>query len=71
MIRNIAPGDRSHIPAESRPIFEVLSNELARLRQVTPVSNEDDRVDFQYNFINSPSSPHLLDISASTEKVFG
>ncbi|KAK0536081.1 protein transport protein S31 [Tilletia horrida] len=30
------PGDRSHIPADQKPIFEVLSRELARVRQITP-----------------------------------
>lgn len=32
------PGDRSHIPPQSRPIFETLAGEIARLRQTTPVS---------------------------------
>jgi len=30
------PGDRSHIPQDQRPIFEVLSREFARVRQTTP-----------------------------------
>lgn len=32
-----APGDRSHIPEEVRPAFNVLSEQLGRLRQTTPV----------------------------------
>lgn len=32
-----APGDRSHIPAASKPIFDTLSAELSKLRQTTPV----------------------------------
>lgn len=38
MISFAAPGDRTHIPAASRPIFDVLSNEVKRLKQITPVS---------------------------------
>ncbi|GAA5828015.1 hypothetical protein JCM11251_005692 [Rhodosporidiobolus azoricus] len=30
------PGDRSHIPTQYRAIFEILSGELQRLRQITP-----------------------------------
>ncbi|GAA6019004.1 hypothetical protein JCM10207_006285 [Rhodosporidiobolus poonsookiae] len=30
------PGDRSHMPPQSRPIFETLSREIGRLRQTTP-----------------------------------
>lgn len=33
-----APGDRSHIPEASKPVFNVLSRELQRLRQNSPVS---------------------------------
>ncbi|KAI0316845.1 hypothetical protein OF83DRAFT_1172526 [Amylostereum chailletii] len=30
------PGDRSHIPASLRPVYEVVSENLARLKQITP-----------------------------------
>lgn len=35
-----APGDRSHIPAASKPIFDTLSAELSKLRQTTPVRSD-------------------------------
>ena len=31
-----APGDRSHIPDHARPIFEVLSDHVNRMKQATP-----------------------------------
>jgi protein transport protein SEC31 len=31
-----ASGDRSHIPDHARPIFEVLSSHLNRMKQATP-----------------------------------
>lgn len=34
LIRLVAPGDRSHIPASSKPIFDTLSSELARVKQM-------------------------------------
>ena len=35
---NSAPGDRSHIPEDLRPVFQVISGQLEQLKQVTPVS---------------------------------
>lgn len=35
---HVAPGDRSHIPDELRPIFQVVSGQLEQLKQITPVS---------------------------------
>jgi len=34
----LAAGDRSHIPENARPIFELLSADFARAAQAAPVS---------------------------------
>jgi len=33
----LAPGDRSHIPESTKPAYEVLAQELNRMKQTTPV----------------------------------
>lgn len=38
IIISAAPGDRSHIPESDRFIFEVLGEEMNRVKQVMPVS---------------------------------
>lgn len=33
----VAPGDRSHIPDSARPAYDIISEQLNRLKQTTPV----------------------------------
>lgn len=40
----LAPGDRSHIPDELRPIFQVVSSQLEQLKQLTPVGVQEGAI---------------------------
>jgi len=33
----LAPGDRTHLPESALPIFNILSEHVARMKQMTPV----------------------------------
>ncbi|GAA5916939.1 hypothetical protein JCM6882_003835 [Rhodosporidiobolus microsporus] len=52
------PGDRSHIPAQYRSIFEILSGELQRLRQITPpqqaklIADTEKRLNILFDALN-------------------
>ncbi|GAA5877434.1 hypothetical protein JCM3774_001611 [Rhodotorula dairenensis] len=52
------PGDRSHIPAANRPIFDTLSAELSKLRQTTPpqqvkiVNDTEKRLNILFDMLN-------------------
>jgi hypothetical protein len=52
-----APGDRSHIPKEHKPIFDVLTRVITSLRPNVAVSSE-------FGFIN-------YFLIANTKKTFG
>ncbi|BGP12140.1 hypothetical protein JCM10213_004705 [Rhodosporidiobolus nylandii] len=65
------PGDRSHIPPQYRPIFETLTGELNRLRQVTPpqqakiVTDTEKRLNVLFDMLNNET------ISENTAKNVG
>ncbi|GAA5940398.1 hypothetical protein JCM1841_004304 [Sporobolomyces salmonicolor] len=52
------PGDRSHIPPKDKPIFEILSTELRRLRQTTPpqqakmINDTEKRLNILFDMLN-------------------
>ncbi|GAA5906338.1 hypothetical protein JCM8208_003522 [Rhodotorula glutinis] len=67
------PGDRSHIPSTYQPIVDILSAELARLRQIVPpqqgklVAETDKRLNLLYDLLNNEalsksSADRVLDI---------
>ncbi|KAI5474282.1 hypothetical protein MNV49_003665 [Pseudohyphozyma bogoriensis] len=73
------PGDRSHIPAASKPIFDVLSNELRTFRQVYTqpqevkmVNDIEKRLNLLFDMLNcetlrDPSLGRLLEIVKAIE----
>ncbi|GAA5923806.1 uncharacterized protein JCM15063_003772 [Sporobolomyces koalae] len=72
------PGDRTHIPVANRPIFDILSVELRRLRQTTPpqqakmINETEKRLNMLFDLINSeilsPSSTEqVLEICKAIE----
>ncbi|KPV77927.1 uncharacterized protein RHOBADRAFT_50455 [Rhodotorula graminis WP1] len=67
------PGDRSHIASTYQPIVDILSAELARLRQIVPpqqgklVAETDKRLNILYDMLNNEalsksSADRVLDI---------
>lgn len=58
-----APGDRSHIPDHARPIFDVLSEHLNEMKQVTPpqqkrlVDDLERRIDSLFDSLNCETLP--------------
>ncbi|GAA6000052.1 uncharacterized protein JCM10292_003600 [Rhodotorula paludigena] len=67
------PGDRSHIPPQYKPILDILTGELNRLRQTTPpqqgklVADTEKRLNVLFDMLNcetlsKPSSDRVLDI---------
>lgn len=36
-----APGDRSNMPAESQPTYEILSSEMQRIKSIAPAAHKD------------------------------
>ncbi|GAA5841077.1 hypothetical protein JCM5353_001374 [Sporobolomyces roseus] len=72
------PGDRSHIPSTSRPIFDILSLELRRLRQTTPpqqakmINETEKRLNMLFDLINCEalsenSTEKILEICRAIE----
>ncbi|BGP36159.1 protein transport protein S31 [Rhodotorula kratochvilovae] len=53
------PGDRTHIPAQFKPIVDILTTELGRLRQVVPpqqgklVAETDKRLNLLFDMLNN------------------
>ncbi|KAL4777440.1 protein transport protein sec31 [Aspergillus nidulans var. acristatus] len=53
------PGDRSHIPAEARPIFEILSEDMQRVKARAPssfkaqVDDAERRLNFLFDHLNN------------------
>lgn len=41
----IAPGDRSHIPLQSRPIFDLLSSDMQRVKARAPANFQKQVID--------------------------
>jgi hypothetical protein len=58
-----APGDRSHIPEHARPIFDVLTEHLNQMKQVTPpqqrrvVDDSERRIDSLFDSLNCETLP--------------
>lgn len=56
---SIAPGDRSHIPANSRPIYELLSTDMQRVKARAPpnfqkhVNDTEKRLNILYDHLNN------------------
>ncbi|GAA5991405.1 hypothetical protein JCM10908_003297 [Rhodotorula pacifica] len=72
------PGDRSHIPATSRPIFDTLSAELTKLRQTTPpqqvkiVNDTEKRLNILFDMLNcetlsEASTKRLLELCQAVQ----
>ncbi len=55
----IAPGDRSHIPSKSRPIFELLSTDMQRVKTRAPanfqkqVNDTEKRLNILFDHLNN------------------
>ncbi|KAM0749096.1 hypothetical protein T439DRAFT_349169 [Meredithblackwellia eburnea MCA 4105] len=72
------PGDRSHIPEASKPIFNLFSNELRRMRQITPpqqgkmLNDMEKRMNALFDMLNcetlsEPVVSRLLEITKAVE----
>ncbi|GAA6063655.1 hypothetical protein JCM10212_004922 [Sporobolomyces blumeae] len=72
------PGDRTHIPSSSRPIFDILTLELRRLRQTTPpqqakmINDTEKRLNILFDLLNCESLPEgtvvrVLDVCRAIE----
>ncbi|WWC59727.1 uncharacterized protein I303_102289 [Kwoniella dejecticola CBS 10117] len=72
-------GDRSHIPASSKPIFETLSNELHNVKQKNfppnvkkVVEDTDRRLNILFDGLNNENVPkQALDLLANISKAIG
>ncbi|KAL8280795.1 hypothetical protein RQP46_006799 [Phenoliferia psychrophenolica] len=57
------PGDRTHIPEASKPIFNILTNELKRVKQVTPpqqakmMGDMEKRLNMLFDMLNCETLP--------------
>ncbi|GAA5915736.1 uncharacterized protein JCM6883_002940 [Sporobolomyces salmoneus] len=72
------PGDRTHISEKNRPIFDILTLELRRLRQTTPpqqakmINETEKRLNMLFDLINcealsEPSTEKVLEICQAIE----
>ncbi|GAA5998138.1 hypothetical protein JCM5350_005903, partial [Sporobolomyces pararoseus] len=72
------PGDRSHISEKNRPILDILTRELRRLRQTTPpqqakmINETEKRLNMLFDLINceqlsEPSTEKVLEICKAIE----
>ncbi|KAK4699869.1 hypothetical protein P7C70_g6385, partial [Phenoliferia sp. Uapishka_3] len=72
------PGDRTHIPEASKPILVVLSNELRRVKQITPpqqakmMNDMEKRLNMLFDMLNCETLPQpalgrVLDIVKAIE----
>lgn len=59
ILTNTAPGDRNHIPAGSKPIFDILSGDMARVKSRAPasftaqVNDTDKRLAILFDHLNN------------------
>ena len=59
LIKTIAAGDRSHIPDSAKPIFEILSSDMARVKARAPqnfmpqVLDTEKRLNILFDHLNN------------------
>lgn len=59
MTVDIAPGDRSHIPSDAQPIFEILSEDMQRVKARAPssfkaqVDDAERRLNYLFDHLNN------------------
>ena len=59
LTNSIAPGDRSHIPSDAQPIFEILNNEMQRVKSKAPpsfkaqVNDTEKRINILFDHLNN------------------
>lgn len=56
---SLAPGDRSHIPENARPIYEILNNDMQRVKSRAPssfkaqVNDTEKRLNILFDHLNN------------------